>query len=472
MLAVEPMQSWKFYIVAAIGVALLLATFGVNVWLTHFEPFHRQAKVYEMLEKKYQLYSSSYYDAPEPLPGWLDWMVSEQAKRKRSKMIDIHIYYTENFFDISFHDDNIVQKRPAVTDEEMRLIGRFPFVEELHLEHMEFPTDPMRKFLASRRFKELRFSNTNLDDEMVADLPEMPELEHLEIDRCRVSEKAALRLFAKTPNLVELRWSRNASSLGPEAMAAIGKLKRLEHLYLNGNENITGESLAVVSELSVLEDLNLGDCGIADDGLKFLEKLEKLVRLYLDGCRVTDVGLETLGRFRRLRLLELSRTEITDAGLKHLQNLTEPGWLHLSRTAVTDAGLEILGKMKSVTCLNLDETKVTDAGLVHLQHLPELTVLQLSGTAVTDAGMTRLGKVESLKMLELSRTGITDEGVRHLTGLKNLRDLAIEETPVSDAGIDMLDKMESLQYVPAKGSKASEDRLLRFWADRFPDESP
>jgi beta-lactamase regulating signal transducer with metallopeptidase domain len=139
------------------------------------------------------------------------------------------------------------------------------------------------------------------------------------------------------------------ANLDDEGLACVGKLLDLEELYLD-KTNITDSGLTQLEGLSHLKVLILENTKLTDAGLKHLAPLTNLRRLVVgnnimhDGqpvraVRITDEGLGNLKSLTRLESLNLDRTEITDGGLEKLQGMKSLRSLYLFGTQVTDDGV-------------------------------------------------------------------------------------------------------------------------------------
>ena len=120
----------------------------------------------------------------------------------------------------------------------------------------------------------------------------------------------------------------------------------------------------------------------------------EVVEVVLIGDQVTDASLAHLTGLTALEELDLWGTQITDAGLVHLSGLPVLVTLDLRDTQITDAGLAHLTGLPSLQRLVLYDTEVTAAGLVHFQKMPALRRLALSGyfssDRLTDADIANL----------------------------------------------------------------------------------
>ncbi len=106
-------------------------------------------------------------------------------------------------------------------------------------------------------------------------------------------------------------------------------------------------------------------------------KLKRLQRLFLRGCSIDDAELAHLTGLSRLDKLSLADNPVTDAGLVHLKALTNLSTLWLTETQVSDAGLVHLKALTNLSTLGLRDTQVTDAGVKDLQQaLPRLKIIR------------------------------------------------------------------------------------------------
>lgn len=79
---------------------------------------------------------------------------------------------------------------------------------------------------------------------------------------------------------------------------------------------------------------------VRDADLALLLDLSALEEVFLSDVQITDNGALLLGQLKNLRSLQLSNTLVTDAGLRHLHGLTNLKWLDLSGTNTTESGVQ------------------------------------------------------------------------------------------------------------------------------------
>ncbi|MCA9101982.1 MAG: hypothetical protein KDA63_12555 [Planctomycetales bacterium] len=225
-------------------------------------------------------------------------------------------------------------------------------------------------------------------------------------------------------------------NLDDDGMAALAGLVDLESLQINGTR-ISDAGLAHLSGCVNLTFLDLSNDNVSDTGLEHLAGLAKLQRLDLEGTRVTGVGLQHL-RGSGLTMLNLSAAPVTTAGLAEIGRLPALVSLRLDSTGITDADLAQLDRLTNLQYLRLINTNVGDAGLAHLEDLRNLEALDLGGTLVTADGLAHLAGMNQLSSLDLERCRISDAGLTHLEHVASLRQLNLEGTNVTAAGVARL----------------------------------
>jgi serine/threonine-protein kinase len=194
-----------------------------------------------------------------------------------------------------------------------------------------------------------------------------------------VEELPSNRFFVKHIDLTDTK-------VDDDDLARIHDLPELDLLRLN-RLSITDKGFRHLTRLPQLSVLELVEARITDQGLRHLKNLPSLTWLTLDSTFVTDAGLVHLQSLPKLRILRLNRLRITDQGLSQLEPLTGLRLLELYECNVSDAGMKHIQKLNNLTWLFLSRTKVTDVGLADLKELEGLRNLFVAQTQVTDEGV-------------------------------------------------------------------------------------
>ena len=137
----------------------------------------------------------------------------------------------------------------------------------------------------------------------------------------------------------------------------LSSLTRLIKLDLRSCYSITGAGFACLSFLTSLQDLNVCDTKINDEGLRAITtSLTRLIKLSLGSCNsITGAGFACLSFLTSLQDLFVSRTKINNEGLRAIStSLTRLAKLSLGGCdSITGAGRLHLSSLTSLQDLNL-----------------------------------------------------------------------------------------------------------------------
>jgi hypothetical protein len=214
---------------------------------------------------------------------------------------------------------------------------------------------------------------------------------------------------------------KDSSALTKEHYRAIGGLAKLRSLTLYNQCTLTDETLALLSTLESLEDLEIDGAKITDDGMKALaslKNLRKCVFFHLGkekftgagisrlaalprfesfgcgGCSFNDEGMAACAKLPRLRELRIWHTMATDAGVARLAGMTTLKIVQLGpqfTPRITDASVATLSTIKSLETVSVMETRLTwEKGLSKLKDLPALKVLELQQDEISEADLAKL----------------------------------------------------------------------------------
>jgi hypothetical protein len=286
---------------------------------------------------------------------------------------------------------------------------------------------------------EVLFTDKKTADPAIERLADLPRLRSVRLAGTQVTDAGMATLGRiKTLQNLDLR----ECPITNDGLQHVADLKRLRGLKLAGKEGRQAVDDAGLVHLAGLHELKALACDylwVSADGLGQLGTCERLEELYLAGTLAEDDALPWISKLPRLKKIRLAKTQVSDAGLALLAKCQALQDLDLSEVAsITDDGLEQVGKLVQLTRLNLWRAPVTDAGVAHLAPLVRLQWLNLDNTQLSDAGLISLADMKQLVFLHLGSTQITDAGLRHLEGFANLRDLHVTRTAVTADGVEQL----------------------------------
>ena len=263
-------------------------------------------------------------------------------------------------------------------------------------------------------------------------LPNMPELQQLDLRQCTELDGEVLRYVAGIKNLqvLKLRGVYRDSSIGylvgrtssddvddtnasDEPPAPKPPLRAL-HLQ---DAIVTDDFLSFIMEIPTLIDLTMFRLlDVSNDGMKKLEG-STLQRLMIrENDYIDDEGiavLKTMPNLNRLTLYEVRN--ITDEGLIDAisDNKKMIGLALYDMEGITDKTGEILGTMPALRTMELRKTGQTDETLKQVAQLPRLDSIIIGDNGnFTNAGLLTLGESKSLKTITIMNvTGVTEQGI-------------------------------------------------------------
>jgi len=228
----------------------------------------------------------------------------------------------------------------------------------------------------------------------------------------------ALIVLGRPGDKPEARWRKLGDTPG-NITAEPGSILRIE---VKGDKFGDAEAERFASDFAQatdLQELDLTDSAITDEGLKEIVKLKWLLHLDLTGCvRVTDAGMDTLRGYNQLLSLRLTRCgQITDDGIAQVFRMDTLRLLDLSRCpAITDASMGYIVRMMDLEDLRLQAVPITDAAFADVRKLQNLRRIDLTlCKEITDEGIARLAEVPTLRELDVAGCpGVTDDGIAAL----------------------------------------------------------
>lgn len=173
------------------------------------------------------------------------------------------------------------------------------------------------------------------------------------------------------------------STLNDEDLAVIGSMKNLESIDLDACQINGLKGLSTIAKLPKLKSLAIGEGGVDDAEVAVINQSKSIRELSLYAHSLSDKGLKHIGEMTELTTLKLQGSpeylyNVTDAGVAHLTKLTKLEHLDLSRIEVTDACIDSIAKLSSLKVVVLGDTKITKAGRDKLQAAsPKLEIKDL-----------------------------------------------------------------------------------------------
>lgn len=299
---------------------------------------------------------------------------------------------------------------------------------------------------------------SNVDNEVLAHVSAMPDLEHVALYETSVTDQgltaiAGLKMLRSFSVLPVTRYEK--SGFGPPQWSYPFLPERLDR------PRITGNVLQTLASVKTLERLDLLDARLVSADLEGLSAWPKLSSLSLPGP-IDDETVKHLRACPRLTALTLGQREITPAELQSLSAWKSLRKLTMIHAQLSNEALGAIAKLESVEELHLMDCGLTDDRLKHLRVSPELTYLALERNEIDGPGLEHLVKL-NLKSLGLEYNNINDATLPHLSQLVSLERLALSYCRgITDQGIrsGTLQKMSHLKELGLRGAKLVTDDSL------------
>jgi hypothetical protein len=221
------------------------------------------------------------------------------------------------------------------------------------------------------------------------------------------------------------------------------------------NCEIHGDGLKYVGEINNLRELNLTLSPIDDSALKHLAGLSELRTLGLASTKCTGTGLEYLKDLEHLENVNLHFTPVNDAGLKAIAQLPLSGRLWLGHTHFTDEGAKHLANLTKLKRCGLGSMEKASSGeaVAALVNLP-LEDLTLLDNQATPVGVAHAAKITTLQKLDISHgPTVGDESLPQLAAMPELTELRIGSAQLTDDGLQALATAKKLKKLALTGVK-------------------
>ena len=347
--------------------------------------------------------------------------------------------------------------------------------------------------IANDQLTKLTFWAERFDDDGLSILGHLPKLEELGLAACNVSGNGLDHVAGlKSLKRLDLYQTRVTGS-------DLKKLAGLpiEELNLGGIRDFGDEDLEELPPFPLTRLQLHVLSGLTGAGVKSLTRYPHLRVLDLHSSpAVTDEAIDSLLELRALDELDLSDTSITDEGLERIhaakpaqgfklypedrfpRNREVARWI-LERKASEarigplsgpsevglTSGVTLPGEPFQLVGLTLGGQVGEDWAnddLERFRHLKSVRTIELTAGGVSDQTLLRLAPLTSVERLTLSgkTTRITSDGLGTLLGWPRLKVLDLGSTPLSDAEIEVLARIKTLEELRGVAGAAITDPAL------------
>ncbi|XP_071784217.1 uncharacterized protein [Asterias amurensis] len=261
--------------------------------------------------------------------------------------------------------------------------------------------------------------------------------------------------------------------LTDQAFVSISSMKKLQHLNISNNKQLTDGSLQSIKDLSNLVTLIMEDTSVSDKGVSDLasSSMVHLTHLSLSRTNVSDTVIPLLAVFPNLKSLSLEKTKVSS--LQGIGNLTTLGSINIARNTLTAEALDQLANLPDLQAVNVmllegltgdkvlhhlqgldlkqlqmpDRHTTTNNGLCSIAGMPLVALDLTDYIHITDDGIHHIADMTSLTKLSLNNTKITDLAMTYIKGLVELKELHLDRTAITDEGASVIGCFNRLQVL-------------------------
>ncbi|CAL1378600.1 unnamed protein product [Linum trigynum] len=298
----------------------------------------------------------------------------------------------------------------------------------------------------------------------------LPSLQSIKLDGCFVTSSGLKAIGSLCISLKELSLSKCVGVTDDGLSSLVIKQRDLKKLDITCCRKITDVSIAhITSTCTNLASLRMESCTLVPREAFVLigQRCHFLEELDLTDNEIDDEGLKSISRCAKLSSLKLGIClNISDDGLSHIgaycSKLTE---LDLYRSAgITDPGiLAIASGCPDIEMINMSYCQdITDSSLICLSKCSKLKTFESRGCPlITSLGLAAIAVgCRQLNKLDIKKChNISDAGMLPLSHFsQNLRQITLSYTSVTDVGLLSLASISCLQSITVlhlKGLTAS-----------------
>ncbi|KAK7276082.1 hypothetical protein RIF29_17214 [Crotalaria pallida] len=278
-------------------------------------------------------------------------------------------------------------------------------------------------------------------------------LDKVDITCCRKITHASIESITRSCSRLTSLRMESCSSVSREAFSFIGRCQFLEELDVTDTE-IDDEGLESISTCTKLSILKMGIClNITDNGLKHIgSRCSQLKHLDLyRSSGITEVGVAAIALgCPSLEVINIAyNSNITDTSLASLSNCLKLRALEIRGCPhISSVGLSSI----AVRCRNLEVLdikkcyKINDTAMVQLaQYSQNLKQIKLSHCSITDIGLIALSNISCLQHISIfNLEGLTSNGlVAFLLACQSLTKMKLNTSFKSLLPKHMIEYMEA-----------------------------
>ncbi|MDA1017433.1 MAG: hypothetical protein O3A00_23630 [Planctomycetota bacterium] len=259
------------------------------------------------------------------------------------------------------------------------------------------------------------------------------------------------------------------STLKAAVTQRFGSLDKCQALNLAGSNALSPDILNDLKDLPTLEHLILNGRPLNSAAMQAVGNVKTLKSLYLDGATFSPFDLERIALLDNLRHLNVSRTQVSDQALaliKHLPleilQVQNCGGVHGEWFTAKGRDKWFGGGLKMIEA---DKSRFGDWGFVYVNGSADLEVLMATQAGVEDGRLTGLARCKNLRVLSLRENPISDFGAKELMKLQNLEAIDIFADRLTEATLASLKGLKKLKRM--NPAPLFSEQALQFFRTKF-----
>ncbi|KAL5125182.1 F-box/LRR-repeat protein 3 [Glycine soja] len=301
-------------------------------------------------------------------------------------------------------------------------------------------------------------SSLSVTTDLAKCLQSFPRLRSVKLDSC-LGTKSGLKAIGNLgASLKELNLSKCVGVTDENLPFLVQTHKDLEKLDITCCHTITHASISSLTNSCLrITSLRMESCSLVSrEGFLFIGRCQLLEELDVTDTEIDDQGLQSISRCTKLSCLKLGIClMITDDGLKHIaSSCSKLKHLDLYRSSrITDEGIvaAALG-CPSLEVVNIAyNNNITDTSLESFSKCQKLRTLEIRGCPrISPKGLSNIAsKCKYLEMLDIKKCHkINDTGMIQLAQhSQNLKHIKLSYCSVTDVGLIALASISCLQHV-------------------------
>ncbi len=189
-------------------------------------------------------------------------------------------------------------------------------INDLNLHFTQVNDDALQYLVPLRFLRHLNLSETKITDDGVKTISSIRHMKVLVLSNTAVTG-ACLKYLRKSRFLIHLFIS-GIHGLTPEDLAVLTALPDLNKLDVSNNP-IGDEGAKIVSRMS-LNNLEMNDCGLTDQGISYLSSAPLVILAIGGNPKLTNHSLEIIQTFKTLKVLRIIGVpQISEKAIRTLQ---------------------------------------------------------------------------------------------------------------------------------------------------------